>query len=179
MTAATDGYASPLGLRPVSPLLRTIKGFVWNHKHMYRIYRELELNPRINPRKRLKRDAPDTLAAPERVNDTWSMDFMHDQLTDSRNFRLLNIIDDYNCEGLGMEVDFSLPAERVIRTLGASSNGAASRGRFVVTLAQNTSVVRCGPVRRSIRSRPPTSSRAIYSGMPISSATTAPCARTG
>ena len=45
------------------------------------------------------------------------MDFMHDQLEDGRRFRLLNVIDDYNREGLGMEVDFSLPAERVIRAL--------------------------------------------------------------
>lgn len=45
------------------------------------------------------------------------MDFMHDQLSDQRSYRLLNIIDDYNREGLAMEVDISLPAERVIRTL--------------------------------------------------------------
>ena len=45
------------------------------------------------------------------------MDFMHDQLADRRSIRLLNVIDDFNREGLGIEVDFSLPAERVIRTL--------------------------------------------------------------
>ncbi len=42
---------------------------------------------------------------------------MHDSLADGRCFRLLNVIDDFNREGLGIEVDFSLPAERVIRTL--------------------------------------------------------------
>ena len=42
---------------------------------------------------------------------------MHDQLSDGRRFRTLNIIDDYNREALGIEVDFSLPTERVIRTL--------------------------------------------------------------
>ena len=45
------------------------------------------------------------------------MDFMHDQLEDGRSYRLLNVIDDFNREALGFEVDFSLPAERVIRTL--------------------------------------------------------------
>ena len=45
------------------------------------------------------------------------MDFMHDQLQDGRSFRLFNVIDDHNREVLGMEVDFSLPSERVIRTL--------------------------------------------------------------
>jgi len=51
------------------------------------------------------------------INDSWSMDFMHDQLNDGRSYRLLNVIDDFNREGLGIEVDFSLPAERVIRSL--------------------------------------------------------------
>ena len=45
------------------------------------------------------------------------MDFMHDQLSDGRNIRLFNVIDDFNREGLGIEVDFSLPSERVIRAL--------------------------------------------------------------
>ncbi len=45
------------------------------------------------------------------------MDFMHDQLSDGRSVRLLNIIDDFNREALAIEVDFSLPASRVVRTL--------------------------------------------------------------
>ena len=45
------------------------------------------------------------------------MDFMHDQLSDGRTFRVLNVIDDYNREALGMEIDFSLSSERVIPAL--------------------------------------------------------------
>jgi putative transposase len=45
------------------------------------------------------------------------MDFMQDQLSDGRMFRLFNVIDDFNREGLGIEVDLSLPAIRVIRSL--------------------------------------------------------------
>ena len=45
------------------------------------------------------------------------MDFMQDQLADGRKFRTLNVLDDYNREGLGIEVDFSLPAMRVVRSL--------------------------------------------------------------
>ena len=45
------------------------------------------------------------------------MDFMADRLGDGRAFRLLNVLDDFNREGSGIEVDFSLPAERVIRSL--------------------------------------------------------------
>lgn len=97
--------------------LRNVQGRPWNHKRVYRIYRELELNLRIKPRKRLRRDKPDALAVPEAPNVSWSMDFMADRLEDGRAFRLLNVLDDFNREGLGIEIDFSLPADRVIRSL--------------------------------------------------------------
>lgn len=97
--------------------LRNVKGFTWNHKRVYRIYRELALNLRIKPKRRLIREKPETLAIPSTLNETWSMDFMHDQLADGRCYRLLNVLDDCNREGLGIDVDFSLPAERVIRCL--------------------------------------------------------------
>ncbi len=97
--------------------LRNVKGFVWNHKRVYRIYKELELNLRIKPRKRMNREKPEPLTVPQAINEVWSMDFMHDQLTCGRSFRLLNVIDDFNREALGIEIDFSLPSERVIRAL--------------------------------------------------------------
>lgn len=42
---------------------------------------------------------------------------MQDQLADGRSFRALNVLDGFNREGLGIEVDFSLPAVRVVRSL--------------------------------------------------------------
>ena len=69
------------------------------------------------PKKRLKRDKPEPQAVPERPNKTWSMDFMADQLADGRSIRTLYVLDDFNCEGLAIEVDFSLPAELVVRSL--------------------------------------------------------------
>jgi len=50
-------------------------GFGWNHKRVYRIYRELELNLRIKPKKRLLREAPVRLTIPVAKNQVWSMDF--------------------------------------------------------------------------------------------------------
>ena len=41
---------------------------------------------------------------------------MADRLGDIRQFRLLNVMDDFNRDGLGIEVDFSLPAEPLIRS---------------------------------------------------------------
>lgn len=97
--------------------LRNVKGYGWNHKRVYRIYRLLELNLRIKPKQRITREKPEPLMVPEAINQVWSIDFMHDRLEDGRAFRLFNVLDDFNREGLGIEVDFSLPAERVIRSL--------------------------------------------------------------
>jgi len=97
--------------------LRNVKGYGWNHKRVYRIYRELELNMRIKPKKRLIREKPEALVVPGTINECWSMDFMHDQLEDGRRYRLLNVLDDFNREGLAIEVDLSLPADRVVRAL--------------------------------------------------------------
>ena len=94
-----------------------MKGYGWNHKRVYRIYRLLELNLRIKPKRRLVRETPRPLAVPEAINEVWSMDFMHDNLDDGRQYRLFNVIDDFNREGLGIEVDLSLPSARVIRSL--------------------------------------------------------------
>jgi len=73
--------------------LRNVKKFPWNHKRVYRIYRELELNLRIKPKKRLVREKPEALSVSEKINQVWSMDFMHDQLSDGHSFRLFNVID--------------------------------------------------------------------------------------
>jgi len=75
--------------------LRNVKRFTWNHKRVYRIHRELELNLRIKLRKRLVRDKPQPLTVPETSNQVWSVDFMHDRLSDGRSFRLFNVLDDF------------------------------------------------------------------------------------
>ena len=97
--------------------LRNVKGLVWNHKRVYRIYRELELNLRIKPKRRIKRDKPNALMVPATINQVWSIDFMSDSLSDGRTIRTFNVLDDYNREGLGIDVDLSLPSSRVIRAL--------------------------------------------------------------
>jgi putative transposase len=89
----------------------------WNHKRVYRVYKELELNLRIKPKRRFPSRDPVPLDEAKRPNDCWSLDFMSDSLTDGRSYRTLNVIDDFNREGLAIEVDHSLPSERVTRVL--------------------------------------------------------------
>ena len=93
------------------------QGHKWNHKKVYRVYCELKLNLRIKPKKRIPNRNPEPLEAPERPNESWSLDFMSDSLTDGRTFRTLNVIDDFNRESLGIEIDHSLPSARVVRLL--------------------------------------------------------------
>ena len=54
---------------------------------------------------------------PATINQVWSIDFMSDSLSDGRTLRTFNVLDDYNREGLGIDVDLSLPSSRVIRAL--------------------------------------------------------------
>ncbi len=93
------------------------KGYGCNHKRLYRVYTLLRLNVRRRAKKRLPQRIKEPLVIPGAANQGWSMDFMCDSLVDGRRFRLLNIIDDYNRESLAIEIDTSLPALRVIRTL--------------------------------------------------------------
>ena len=117
LVGTADEQPAQLGFGLCFLYLRNVKGFKWNHKRVYRIYRELELNLRIKPRHRLVREKPLPLAVQVAINRSWSMDFMHDQLSDGRRIRLSNVMDGFNRKGLGIEVDFSLPSERVIRSL--------------------------------------------------------------
>ena len=93
------------------------KGYRWNHKRVYRVYKDLELNLRIKPKKRLPSRNPKPLIVPRVPNESWSLDFMTDGLASGQSFRTLNIIDDFNREFLHVEIDLSLPAERVVRAL--------------------------------------------------------------
>lgn len=91
--------------------------FTDNHKRVHRIYCEQGYNLRKRPKKRLPSRNPKPLVAPLFANQSWSIDFMSDSLYDCRRFRTFNVIDDFNRSCLGIEIDFSLPAERVIRKL--------------------------------------------------------------
>jgi transposase InsO family protein len=71
---------------------------------------------------------PAPLSVPTSINKVWWIDFMHDQLSDGRTFRLFNVIDDFNREALGIEVDFSLLSERVIRSLDQIIDWANRKG---------------------------------------------------
>jgi putative transposase len=93
------------------------QGYSYNHKRIWRIYRQLGLNLPRRKKKRLPERVRQSLAKPTAINQVWSLDFMSDVLRDGRRFRTLNVLDDYNRQALGIDIDFSLPAKRVVRLL--------------------------------------------------------------
>ena len=93
------------------------QGILWNYKRVRRIYCLLGLNLRKKSRKRLPARVKVPLIQPDGINQTWSMDFMHDVLGNGRKIRILNIIDDYNREALAVEAHFSIQSTMVVQSL--------------------------------------------------------------
>jgi len=104
------------GYRRLDIFLRR-DGIIANHKRIYRVYAEANLQVR----KRLKRrvalgrgDVPPAISMP---NERWSLDFVHDTLQNSRRLKALNVVDDFTREALAIEVDTSISGARVSRVL--------------------------------------------------------------
>jgi putative transposase len=57
------------------------------------------------------------MLVPMTPNDRWSLDFVSDQLTDGRRFRILTVVDDCTRECLALVADTSLSGTRVAREL--------------------------------------------------------------
>lgn len=93
------------------------EGIKWNHKKVKRIYNQMKLNLRRKHKRRLPQRFKEALHQPANINQTWSMDFMHDTLINGRKVRVLNIMDDYNREALAVEADYSHSGHSVANTL--------------------------------------------------------------
>lgn len=92
-------------------------GHQWNHKRLWRVYGHLRLNLPRRTKKRLPARLRQPLVVIPHPNAVWAVDFMSDTLYGGRRFRTLNVLDEGVREGLAIEIDTSLPAERVIRVL--------------------------------------------------------------
>jgi putative transposase len=92
-------------------------GNPWNPKKVHRVYKSLKMNIRRKGKRRIPARVKQPIAQVPGPNQTWSIDFMQDSLFNGRRFRTFNAIDDFNREVLAIEIDTSLTAARVIRTL--------------------------------------------------------------
>jgi putative transposase len=127
------GQRRRFGYRRLLILLRR-EGSHVNHKKFRRLYREerLQVRRRGGRKRALGTRAPMTI--PQGANQRWSLDFLSDQISDSRRFRILAVVDDFTRECLALVADTSLSGLRVSRELDAV---IARRGRPLAIVSDN------------------------------------------
>ncbi|WGD32305.1 IS3 family transposase [Ancylobacter sp. WKF20] len=123
------------GYRRLHVLLRR-EGFRVNHKRLFRLYREERLMVRRRGGRKRAIGTRAPMMIPMRPNERWSLDFVADQMTDGRRFRMLAIVDDCTRECLALVADTSLSGVRVARELNRL---LAERGRPKMIVSDNGS----------------------------------------
>ncbi|MBM7323482.1 IS3 family transposase [Agrobacterium sp. S2] len=104
------------GYRRLHVLLRR-EGDLVNHRRLFRLYREEKLTVRKRGGRKRAIGTRAPMLIPTAANDRWSLDFVSDQLTDGRRFRVLTVVDDCTRECLGLVPDTSLSGLRVAHEL--------------------------------------------------------------
>lgn len=90
------------------------------------------------------------MLVPMTANDRWSLDFVSDQLTDGRRFRILTVVDDCTRECLALVADTSLSGLRVARELDRIIE---ERGKPKMIVSDNGSEFTSNAIQRN---NPPT-----------------------
>lgn len=105
------------GSRRLHVLLRR-EGWQINHKRVRRLYRleGRQLRHRTRRRKHISLHRGAVQPA-SRAHERWSMDFVHDQLSDGRAFRVLTVVDQWSRWSPILEVGSSLTGSLVAEAL--------------------------------------------------------------
>ncbi|MEY9643807.1 transposase InsO family protein [Bradyrhizobium elkanii] len=139
------------GYRRLHVLLKR-EGYVINHKKLFRLYREEKLAVRRPGGRKRAIGTRAPMTVPMAPNDRCSLDFVSDQLTDGRRFRILTVVDDCTRECLALVADTSLSGIRVARELDplviergkpkmvVSDNGSEFTGNAILTWADRNRV---------------------------------------
>ncbi len=111
------------GYRRVWALLRR-EGRMVNKKRLYRLWREegLKVPDKQRKRRRLLPGGSENSCARRRAthrNHVWSYDFVMDETEDGRRLKMMPIVDEYSRECLTVEVERSITAQDIVRTLAA------------------------------------------------------------
>ena len=89
-----------------------------NHKRVYRHYRELALQLRHKtPKRRVKAKLREERHPATRTNETWAMDFVHDQLATGTKLRVLTIVDTFSRFSPAIEPRFTFRGADVVEVL--------------------------------------------------------------
>lgn len=95
------------------------EGHAVNRKRVQRLYREERLTVRRRGGRKRAMGTRRPIEVPLAANQRWSLDFVSDQMTDGRRFRILTVIDNCTRECLALVADTSLSGQRVARELDA------------------------------------------------------------
>jgi len=107
------------GYRKIAQLLR-IEGWTVNHKKVERLWREegLQLPHRHKRRKRLyHKDGSVIRLRPKYRNHVWSVDFVHNKLSNGRRYKMLTVIDEYTRQALCVNVATKMGHAEVLDAL--------------------------------------------------------------
>jgi transposase InsO family protein len=107
------------GYRKVAELLE-VEGWRVNHKKVERLWREegLQLPHRHKKRKRLyQHDASVIRLRPRYPNHIWSIDFVHDRLSNGRPYKMLTVLDEYTRQALCVTVAYKMGSADVLEAL--------------------------------------------------------------
>jgi putative transposase len=139
------------GYKRLAVMLRR-EGHVHNLKKIYRLYREEGLTVRRRKGRKRAVGTRSPLPKPDKFNQVWSLDFLSDQMSDGRRFRILGVMDQCSWECLTLVVDTSISGLRVARELDAlvcrhgkpacivSDNGTELTSRAILLWAQQNSI---------------------------------------
>jgi putative transposase len=117
------------GYRRVHVLLRR-EGWCINQKKTRRIYRELGLQLRNKtPKRRVKAKLRADRRIATRPNETWAMDFVHDQLATGRKLRVLTVVDTFSRFSPVLEPRFTFRGADVVEVLEEVGRQGGSRRR--------------------------------------------------
>lgn len=106
------------GYRRVHVVLQR-EGWMINVKRTYHLYSELSLQLRNkSPKRRVKAKLREDRCPASQPNETWAMDFAHDELALGNKIRVLTVVDIFSKFSPVIDPKFSYRAEDVVRTLG-------------------------------------------------------------
>jgi putative transposase len=105
------------GYRRIHVLLRR-EGWPVNPKRVYRLYSEIGLQLRNKtPKRRVKAKLREDRESATCANETWAMDFIHDQLATGRKLRVLTIVDTFSRFSPAVEPRFNFRGADVVEIL--------------------------------------------------------------
>ena len=105
------------GYRRLHVLLQR-EGWSVNHKRVYRLYCQEGLMLRNKkPKRHVSCQRREERPVATGIDDSWSMDFMSDELFDGRRIRLLTIVDNFTRESLAIRVAASIRGQDVVEVL--------------------------------------------------------------